>query len=158
MERNGDFVGWLTIEESKIDYPVMKAAEEDPEFYLHRDFDGKDSSSGCLFIGAGCDADLESFVIYGHKMNNDSMFGTLDSYSEDAFAQEHSEIKFSTPEGELVYRVFASFQTKIYKDRSGFEITTSVYFGKLPLLSDCGRAGENSGDYFYVQYCPRHSC
>ncbi|MED9969784.1 MAG: hypothetical protein UFA98_07245 [Ruminococcus sp.] len=73
-----DYVGWLTIDDSIIDYPVMKSSEDDPEYYLHRDFYGNDSFSGCLFIGEGCDSESESFVIYGHNMNNDSMFGALD--------------------------------------------------------------------------------
>lgn len=117
QQRNADFVGWLTIDDSRIDYPVMKSSEETPEYYLHRDFDGNDSFSGCLFIGGGCDADSRAFVIYGHKMNNDSMFGTLDSYADYDFAREHSEIRFSTSDGDRVYKVFAAFQTKIYQDR-----------------------------------------
>lgn len=117
QERNGDFAGWLKIEDSKIDYPVMKSSEDDPEYYLHRDFDGNDSFSGCLFIGGGCDENSDCFVIYGHKMNNDSMFGTLDFYAEYDYAAEHGEIRFSTPEGERIYHVFAAFRTKIYTDR-----------------------------------------
>lgn len=117
QQRNTDFVGWLTIEDTEIDYPVMKSSEEDPEYYLHRDFDGKDSSSGCLFIGGGCDANSDCFVIYGHKMNNDSMFGTLDSFADYEFAAEHNTFTITTPEEKRVYRVFAAFQTKIYKNR-----------------------------------------
>lgn len=117
QERNGDFVGWLKIEDSEIDYPVMKSAEEDPEYYLHRDFDGNDSSSGCLFIGGGCDEDSDCFVIYGHKMHNNSMFGSLDSFLDFEYAEAHGNISFITPEEKRAYRVFAVFRTKIYQDR-----------------------------------------
>ena len=115
--QNSDFVGWLTINDSLIDYPVMKSSEDDPEYYLHRDFYGNDSYSGCLFVGGGCDTDSEAFIIYGHNMNNDTMFGTLDSYYDYDYAVSHQDIVFSAPDGERVYRVFAAFQTRIYRDR-----------------------------------------
>ena len=117
VQQNSDFVGWLTIDDSLIDYPVMKSSEDDPEYYLHRDFYGKDSSSGCLFVGGGCDTDSEAFIIYGHNMNNDTMFGTLDRYYDYDYAVSHQDIVFSTPDGERVYRVFAAFQTRVYSDR-----------------------------------------
>ena len=77
MAQNGDFACWLQIPDSVVDYPVMKSSEDDPEFYLRRGFDKKYASAGCLFIGGGCNSDSKSFVIYGHNMNNGSMFGAL---------------------------------------------------------------------------------
>ena len=117
VEQNSDFVGWLTINDSLIDYPVMKSSEDQPEYYLHRDFYGRDSYSGCLFVGGGCDTDSDAFIIYGHNMNNDTMFGALDSYYDYDYAVSHQDILFSAPDGERVYRVFAAFQTRVYSDR-----------------------------------------
>ena len=57
-----------------------------------------------------------SFIIYGHNMGSDTMFGTLDSYAEEGFAEKHPSIIFRTPEEDRVYRVFAAFQTRIDKD------------------------------------------
>ncbi|MCR4936432.1 MAG: class B sortase [Oscillospiraceae bacterium] len=116
-ERNGDFVGWLSAADTVLDDPVMRSAEADPEYYLHRDFYGAYSDSGCLFIGAGCDADSDAFIIYGHNMNNGTMFGSLDRCEDEAFARAHAEINLSMPEGERVYRVFAAFQTRVYAER-----------------------------------------
>ena len=117
-QKNSDFVGWLSIEDTVIDYPVMKSDESDPEFYLHRDFDKNYSYSGTLFIGEGCDADSDAFVIYGHNMNSGSMFGSLDSYKNGGFALEHKDIVFRTQKENRVYRVFAAFQTKILPEDS----------------------------------------
>ncbi len=117
-EKNDDFVGWLSIEDTEIDYPVMKSSESDPEFYLHRDFDRNYSYSGTLFIGEGCNADSDMFVIYGHNMNSGSMFGSLDSYKNGSFAPEHKDIVFRTPKDYRVYRVFAAFQTKLVPEDS----------------------------------------
>ena len=115
--QNPDYVGWLTIDDTLIDYPVMKSSEDDPEYYLHRDFDRNSSVSGCLFIGEGCDSESKSFVIYGHNMNNESMFGALDEYYDYNYAEEHRNIRFFVAGQERIYRVFAAFQTKVYKDR-----------------------------------------
>ena len=129
-EKNSDFVGWLSIEDTTIDYPVMKSSESDPEYYLHRDFDKDYSYSGTLFIGSGCNADSDAFVIYGHNMNSGSMFGSLDSYKSGSFALEHKDIVFRTQKENRVYRVFAAFQTKLLpEDSNEFAYYRSV--GKL---------------------------
>lgn len=114
--RNGDFVGWLSIKDTIIDYPVMKSSEDDPEFYLRRDFNKNDALAGSLFIGAGCTANSDAFIIYGHKMSTDTMFGTLDYYSGYDFANKNQLISFKTPYENRTYRVFAAFQAKVLKD------------------------------------------
>ena len=142
---NSDFVGWLSIEDTVIDYPVMKSAESDPEFYLHRDFDKNYSFSGTLFIGEGCNADSDAFVIYGHNMNSGSMFGSLDSYKSGSFALAHKDIVFRTPKENRVYRVFAAFQTKLLPEdsdefayyRSVGELSRDEYDDALENIQKC---------------------
>ena len=110
---NDDFRGWLRIDDTIIDYPVVKSPESGPEYYLHRDFDKNYSFSGTPFIGAGADENSDAFVIYAHKMNNGSMFGTLDDYSHTDWAKQHADIEFDTPDEHRVYRVFAAVQTQV---------------------------------------------
>lgn len=117
-EQNSDFVGWLSIDGTVIDYPVMKSPESDPEYYLHRDFDREYSYSGTLFIGEGCNADSTAFVVYGHNMSAGTMFGELDSYKSASYALDHMDIVFRTTAGNRVYRVFAAFESKIYPEGS----------------------------------------
>lgn len=122
QQENADFVGWLTIEDTIIDYPVMKSSEDDPEFYLRRDFDKNYAEVGTLFIGADCDADSQSFIIYGHKVSTDTMFGTLDRFADYQFADTHQVIDFSTPYENRRYRVFAAFQARVLEEgESGFK-------------------------------------
>lgn len=116
MAKNGDFACWLKIPDTAIDYPVMKTSEDDPEFYLRRGFDKKYSFAGCLFIGGGCNLDSDSFIIYGHNMDTDSMFGELDRYADPDYAILHRLVKIGTPTENRRYRVFAAFQTKIYDE------------------------------------------
>ena len=114
MEKNGDFACWLKIPDTSIDYPVMKTSEDDPEYYLRRGFDKKYSFAGCLFIGGGCNLDSDAFIIYGHNMDTDTMFGELDRYADPDYALNHRLIRIGTPTENRRYRVFAAFQTMIY--------------------------------------------
>lgn len=127
---NSDFVGWLTVDGTIIDYPVVKSSEDDPEYYLRRNFNKEYSYAGCLFVGAGCDTDSDCFVIYGHNLKTDNMFGTLDDYIDVDFVEKHPYIRLGTPDGDYTYKVFAAFQTKISKnDDDVFKYYESV--GKL---------------------------
>ena len=114
MEQNGDFACWLSIPDTSIDYPVMKSSESDPEYYLRRGFDKEYSFAGSLFIGGGCNLDSDSFIIYGHNMDTDTMFGELDRYADPDYALTHRFINIGTPTEDRVYRVYAAFQTRIY--------------------------------------------
>lgn len=111
--KNPDFFGWLKIEGTKIDYPVMYKPE-DPEYYLHRDFYGKYSDSGMLFIDGQCPRVSNYYLIYGHHMNNGTMFGELPNYAKVDFYKEHKIIFFDTRYENRDYEVVAAFYGKIY--------------------------------------------
>ena len=115
FKMNSDMVAWLTVPDTKIDYPVMHTPD-DYEYYLHTDFDGYYSFSGCLFVGENCSIDSDVFVIYGHNMNNGSMFGEIDMYSYSDYMDEHRDVILRTRDGNRLYRVFASFPTKKFDD------------------------------------------
>ncbi|MBQ2092928.1 MAG: class B sortase [Clostridia bacterium] len=115
-EHNSDFVGWLKIEDTQIDYPVVKSSEDDPEYYLRRDFDKNYSYSGTPFIGSGCDEYSDVFIIYAHNMKNGTMFTDLDKYADASWAKEHRDFEFSTLREKRTYRVFAAFKTEIGSD------------------------------------------
>lgn len=107
-EQNHDFAGWLFIDDTRIDYPVMHTPD-DPEYYLHRAFDRSEASSGSLFIDAAYMADGNSLLIHGHHMKDKSMFGSLSDYKSYEFAKEHPIIHFDTLTEERDYEVFAAF-------------------------------------------------
>ena len=134
-EQNPDFIGWLKIERTKINYPVM-FTPDDPEYYLRRAFDGTESRSGTPFIGAGCDIDSDCCIIYGHNMKNATMFGTLDNYAQADFYAQVPTFTFTTTEEKRVYEVFAALKTRImYNAEPGFryyyqagELTENGFF------------------------------
>lgn len=107
-QQNGDFVGWISIPDTPLSYPVMHTPEN-IEYYLRRAFDGSYSISGTPFLGEGCDADSTNVLIYGHRMNNDTMFTTLLSYADREFWQKHKEIRFDRVDKLQTYEVVAAF-------------------------------------------------
>lgn len=82
-EQNPDFIGWLSIEGTKIDYPVMQT-KDDPEYYLRQNFNREDDRSGTPFADYRCDIlPYRSFntIIYGHRTSDGSMFRWLLNYA-----------------------------------------------------------------------------
>lgn len=114
-KKNPDFFGWLKIEGTVIDYPVMYTPR-DSEYYLHRDFYGNYSDSGMLFIDGECPADGNYYLIYGHHMNNGTMFGELPKYKDKAFYEDHKLVFFDTRYELRDYEVVAAFYGKAYPD------------------------------------------
>ena len=105
--------GWLSVEGTKIDYPVMQG--EDDEYYLHHDFYGQESKYGCLYVRNRADIDKgTNFVVYGHNMKDGSMFGELDLYLEEGFYREHPLIRFDSLFEKRTYEIIAVFRSQVY--------------------------------------------
>lgn len=106
---NKETVAWIRFDEpSRISYPVVKAGDNDK--YLRTTFEGKQNSSGALFVDAANAGDFADFntFIYGHNMKNGSMFGQLRKYKNETFYRENPYFYIYTPDGkELKYQVFA---------------------------------------------------
>lgn len=114
-QENRDLVGWLTIEGTRIDYPVMYTPE-DPEKYLHLGFDENYSFAGLPFIDANCSLDPESdnLIIYAHNMLDGSMFRSLMKYEEKTYWQAHPTISLDLIDEEREYEVMAAFRDRVY--------------------------------------------
>ena len=112
---NADYDGWLTIAGTNVDYPVMYTPSE-PDYYLRRAFDQSDSISGTPFLGEGCHQDSACCIIYGHNMENGTMFGDLLQYADPSFRQSHPIINYRTATEDRQYEVFAAFDTRILGD------------------------------------------
>jgi sortase B len=110
--QNNDLVGWLTIPGTKIDYPVMQTPHE-PDYYLYRDFDKKDSKRGCLYIWPANDifAPSDNITIYGHHMRDGSMFGQLKKFRDKSFRDKNPYIFFDSIRELHTYEIMAVFLT-----------------------------------------------
>lgn len=119
VEKNQHLAAWLTIEGTRVDYPVMYTPEE-PEYYLRRAFDGSNAVSGSLFISADCGPDSSNVLAYGHDMKDGSMFGGLDRYAKEEYARAHPEICYDRIREDGSYerhtfQVMAAFYSQVYR-------------------------------------------
>lgn len=73
---NSDCFGWISIKGTNINYPVMHTPDN-PQMYLNRNFYCEYSFSGVPFLDGRCSADSTNLIIYGHHMNNGTMFPTF---------------------------------------------------------------------------------
>lgn len=112
QQQNPDMVGWLKIEGTTIDYPVMWTPH-DGQYYLYRAFDKTKSKEGTPFLDGDCDVtdSNKNLIIYGHNMKTGTMFGALMDYKKKDFWQEHPQIIFTTAEQTETYDIFAVLQT-----------------------------------------------
>lgn len=114
---NSDMVGWIQIEGTNIDYPVMQTPA-DPNYYLKHDFEKNYTDYGCPFMQADCDASTPSdnLIIYGHNMKDGSMFADLARYRSKDFWQSHKTVWFDTALGSCAYEIFAVVHTTVQAD------------------------------------------
>ena len=109
---NKDMVGWIKIENTAINYPVVQTPD-DPNFYLRRNFNKEDATCGTIFASGTCDINLPSdnVVLYGHNMRNGTMFADLLKYKSKTFWEEHRYVYFDTLTELHTYEIFAVFLT-----------------------------------------------
>lgn len=112
--QNADMVGWVSIEGTVVDYPVM-FTPADPQRYLHLDFNGFYSMEGLPFADARCNLKnpTQNRILYAHNMRTGSMFGVLTHYLQEAFRAEHPVIRFDMLEARGAYEVFAVLQVDL---------------------------------------------
>lgn len=103
---NSDFVGWIQIEGTKIDYPVVQSKDR-PDYYLKRNFEQENSAYGTPYLMEQCEIGEQgtNLLIYGHHMKNGSMFAALEGYRDEAFYREHPYIRFDTLTEASLYEV-----------------------------------------------------
>ena len=117
--QNSDFIGWLRIDSTGIDYPVMQS-KDDPDFYLKHNFSKESSRFGLPYMQENCGLSSDNIIIYGHNIKSKSMFNELTKYKDKDFYTAHKYITFDTLDEQRIYAVIAVFKTVAYSDR-GFQ-------------------------------------
>ena len=163
-EENPDCIYWIRIPDTQIDYPVMYHPQE-KDYYLKKDFYGEYAYAGSIYLSDYCDPNKsDNLILYGHHMNNGSMFADLDQYKDPDFGKTHDRIELQTLHGAEYYRVIAAFAVPVYtgndflfygftkaesrqeydnfikecRERSLYEMEkTAVYKQRLLTLSTC---------------------
>lgn len=108
QEENPDIYGWIRIEDTAIDLPILQSSPEDPDYYEQHTVEGKEGYPGAIFTES--DLNQNPFedavtVIYGHRMKDDTMFGSLDLWQEEEYREAHSRILVYTETHTYTYTI-----------------------------------------------------
>lgn len=142
---NTDMVGWIYLDGTRINYPVMQSKNE-KDYYLKRDFYKKSSKDGSIYVREECDVSKPSdnLTIYGHRMNSGAMFADLLNYKKEDFWKNNRYIHFDTLQQRQTYEVIAAFKISASVD-NGFQYHTYVDFADAEDFDD------------YVQQCKQRA-
>ncbi len=169
---NEDIYAWISIPDTSIDYPIAQHPTDD-SYYLNHGADGFYSDYGCPYTELSDSKSFTEFntIIYGHNMNDGSMFGALHSYEDETFFDEHRTIYIYTKDHVFTYKIFAavmysdahipyfyddnieadreafldSLKTDIVKERSiYYEDTDVTSDSKILTLSTCDKKLRNN--------------
>ncbi len=114
-EQNPDMTGWIRIDGTVIDYPVMYTGDD---FYLSHDFNKENSQSGVVYIDKRCTVEpfCTNTILYGHHMKDGTMFASLVNYADEDYYKQHLTICFDTLYEQQEYEIIAVFESQIYRE------------------------------------------
>lgn len=114
QKENEEIIGWLEIEGTNINYPVLQASDND--YYLTHNYKKEKASTGSIFLDK--DFDLmngsSNYLIYGHRNKSGLMFEDLMKYAKEDFYKEHTKIKFTTNKYDSIYEILSVFYSRVY--------------------------------------------
>lgn len=149
---NSDIVGWIEIENTNINYPILK---DNNLYYMNHSYDKKYNKNGSIFTTNDIPFIDKETVIYGHNMKNGTMFSELGKYLKKDFLDSNNIIKIYTPTGDYKCEIFSVYSTCIddennniksldfeerieyYKKSSKYSITNIENISKIVKLSTC---------------------
>lgn len=132
---NADYIGWITIPDTEIYYPVV---QRDNAYYLSHDFTGEKNSHGAIFLDENCSFESGILLIHGHHMKDGTMFGGLKNYKKESFRREHGVIYLDRGEGDEAFEIFAAALIDLteegyfdYQELPAGEAERAAYLEKL---------------------------
>jgi SrtB family sortase len=134
---NSTIVAWITIPDTPIDYPIVQAPADNPQFYLYHDIYNNYNQYGCLYVDADCSIDSLNVVIFGHNMGylETSMFSTLPKYLDAGYFNDHSTVIIQTPAENRALTVRAASNVNPYGYDKGMAFSNvdglRLYYGEL---------------------------
>lgn len=116
LNKNKKLIGWVKIDDTSIDYPVMQTS--DNSYYLNHNMDQGYDNNGSIFMDKDCDVIEPStnLILYGHHMKSGKMFGGLDKYQDEEYYKKHKYIDFDTIYEKGIYEVMYVFRSRVYSE------------------------------------------
>lgn len=126
-KKNTDFVGWIKIENTNIDYPVVQTDNND--YYLSHNFEKEPEGRGSIYMDCICSPDLsdKNTVIYGHNWLDTTMFSELTKYNSFDFYKKHPVIEFNTISEMHKWKIFAVFITSASESEDNGYVFNYIY-------------------------------
>lgn len=114
--KNKKLIGWLKIDDTNIDYPVMQTS--DNTYYLDHNYNQEYDKNGSIFLDYNCSVYPRStnMIVYGHHMKSGNMFGNLQKYAKESYGKKHSVITFDTIYEKAQYQVMYVFRSQVYNE------------------------------------------
>ena len=128
---NADVAAWIYSADTVIDYPVVQGS--DNVYYLDHIFDGTYNKLGTLFVDCRNAPGFSDWntIIYGHNMNNGSMFASLTNYTKQAYYEAHPEMFLVTPDGTFRLELFSGYVTPSDSDAYTFSFADASAFSEF---------------------------
>lgn len=113
---NKKLIGWIEIDDTKIDYPVLQCS--DNTYYLNHNFDQEEDRNGSIFLDYRCDVvqGNDNYILYGHHMSSGKMFAALEKYEDKDFYEKHPYIRFDTIYEKQTFQVMYVFRSRVYNE------------------------------------------
>ena len=117
-EINNDTVGWLTVNNTKIDYPVVQSTDND--YYLYRDYDKNKNRHGWIYMDYRNNIEdlSDNTIIFGHNLANQKMFGTLRYVTNPSWYKKSSNqiITFNTTKANMKWQIISIYKIPVTND------------------------------------------
>lgn len=116
QEVNSDVLGWISIPDTEISYPIVQSS--DNSYYLDHTWDKSWNPAGSIFLDWHIQSDFSDFntVIYGHRMRNTSMFGSLKYYRDHDYWASHPDVYIFNGSSVSRYQIFAAYEVSVLGD------------------------------------------
>ena len=138
---NPDIKGWIKIDGTVINYPVLEPPTTNPTFYLYKNYKKDDDRSGSIFVNSdicGLTEDIQNIVLHGHSMKNGTMFASLIHFSDIETYKRSPIVTFDTQFERAKWKIFAVIKTnsdptqgELFYDYFNPNFSSSYNFKKL---------------------------
>ena len=170
-QENSDIVGWVEIEGTNINYPVLQG--DDNSYYMTHNYKKEENTYGSIFLDKDYDWSKPSsnLLIYGHNLQNGSMFHDLLNYSKESYYEEHPIVRFTTEDEDLEFEIISAFYSRVnYKSEKNVfryyyfidaeneeEYNEFVQDAKDASIYDTGKTAEYGDRLITLSTCSYHT-
>lgn len=171
QKENPDVVGWIEIEGTNINYPVLQGT--DNSYYMTHNYKKEETKDGSIFLDKDYDWSIPSsnLLMYGHNMGDGAMFQDLLKYENEEFYKQHPIVRFTTATEDAEYEIISAFKSRVYykSEKNVFryyyfinadneeEYNEFVSNAKEASFYDTGKAAEYGDQLMTLSTCSYHT-